>query len=294
MSFSAKMVIYNICENYILLLFYQFRFRFFLGGDYEFSCTVGRDFYEIYQTGKGRKEIKPGWSTKNNLKIWETLRLPCCLRFKRIKYRTQDIQVSGGQCRSKNCSISITTTLPHHSEKLKLSITGYDPNAFHDDTMKRRILPHERKEMEEHLKQKTAYALRGELADGAMTDGDCIPSHIPNLNTLRVIKSKNQCPQQSNAALALYEARNIYVNCIQAIHIYPFAVFYSTPAQVAWYKKEFERKRSIISIDASGVGLRSPTDDNKYIFLYVLCANGEKVQIFTLPDKRVLILRSFL
>lgn len=257
----------------------------FSGGDYEFSCKVGRDFYQIFTNGNGRNEIKPGWSTKTNLKIWETLQLPCCLRFKRIKHRAEDILVSGGSCRSKYCAISITITLPHASDYLKVSITGYNPGAYHDDSMKRRLLPHEKQEMEDKLKQKSAYALRSELADKAMTDGDCIPSHIPSLNTLNIIKSKSQCPQGTNAVLALYELRNIYVNCIQTIHLFPFAVFYSTPAQAAWYKKEFEHKRAIISIDASGVGLSSPTDFNKYIFLYVVCAHGKKFSIFNLSIK---------
>lgn len=140
------------------------------------------------------------------------------------------------------------------------------------------MLPNEKMELIEKLKQKTAYALRSEFADEALTEEHCIASHVPNLNTLRVIRSKSQCPEnKENAVCSLYESQKIYVDCIQRIDFFPFATFYSTPSQRAWYKKEFERnKRSTISIDASGVGVQSPTDFKKYFFLYIIiCAQGK-------------------
>lgn len=253
-----------------------------IGGDYEFPCKVARDFYEVFKDESGRTNVKTGWSTKNNLVIWEKLHLPCCLRFKRIKYRSEDICVSGGGCRAPNCTISISTTLPHHSDTLKVCITGYNPKVFHDEKMKRKLPPKEREVLAGKLKHQTAYALRSELADEAMTEEDFLPPHIPTMNALNKIKADNQCPEEKNAVVALYEARNVFVDCIQAIHLYPFAVYYSTPAQTAWYKKEFDRKRSIVSVDASGVGVKSPTDYPKCILLYIVCAKGTHFVLHTL------------
>lgn len=221
--------------------------------------------------------IKEGWSTKTNMVIWEKLRLPCCLGFRRIKYRENDIAVTGGYCRT--CTTSIAANLSHHSNILRISITNFNPRMWHDMKLKRRVLPCEREDLEKKLDQKTAYIVRSELADAASQDGKIIAPHIPNLNTLTKIRSRNQCPKtKSNAIISLYDMRKEHVNCIHRIDYFPFTVYYSSPAQKAYYKKEAEYHRdAIISVDASGVGLRSPTDNDAYILLYVICVQGMKL-----------------
>lgn len=228
----------------------------------------------MYTDQEGKKAIKPGWSSKINLLIWNQLHLPCCLSFRRIKYRSEDIRTTDGYCRQ--CSISISTILPNHSNNLSVLIENYTPNFYHDDKLKRKVLPTERKALVEKLKQKTAYALQSELADEAMREGDCVPPHLPSANALRILNCRSQCPEiKQNAVIALYELQKIYVGCIQRLDFIPFAAFYSTPSQRAWYKNEYHYKRSIISIDATGLGLESPTDFNKCIYLYSICAQGE-------------------
>lgn len=248
-----------------------------IGGDFEFTYKVPLGFYETYKNQNGINCVKEGWSSKNALVIWEKLQLPCCLAFRRIKYRTEDISVTGGYCRQKNCLISITSTLPHHSNILSVSITNYKPKIWHDAKLKRKILPNERVDLEEKLKQKTAYALRSELADVTLKDDKLVAAHIPNLNQLRLIRSRSQCPEAGkNPIISLYEMRKVHIDCIQKIDYFPFTVYYSTPGQAAYYKKEIEYHReAIISLDASGVGLKSPTDDNTYIFLYIASVQGK-------------------
>lgn len=201
--------------------------------------------------------------------------MPCCLAFRRVKYRKEDISVTGGYCRT--CKISITSSLPHHSNILTVSIKDYNPKTWHDAKLKRRILPNERVELEKKLKEKTAFSVRSELADATVQGHKSIAAHVPNLNTLSTIRSRSQCPEAGkNAIISLYDMRKSHVNCIHKIDYFPFTVYYSSPAQRAYYKKETEYHRdAIISVDASGVGLRSPTDYDAYTLLYVICVQGE-------------------
>lgn len=203
--------------------------------------------------------------------------MPCCLSFRRVKYRALDIKTSDGYCRQKNCTIRITSILPHHSNKITVTVTNYRPNVVHDDNLKRRNLPCDRGALLDKLQNKSAYAFRSELADDVLTDEHFNSAQLSTLNAYRIIKSRAQSLTiKENAVLSLYELRNIHLNCIQKIDLYPFAVHYSTPSQKSWYKNEFgKKKRSSISIDASGINVESPTVLKKYIFLYVICAHGE-------------------
>lgn len=260
-------------------------YSIFIGGAYEFMHNVGRDFYTIYQNQEGKKVVREGWSAKLSLIIWQKLHLPCCLSFRRAKYRSEDIYASGGICRQKNCAVKITAALPHHSNNMTITIEEYVPNIFHDANMKRRILPCDKKKLADKLKEKSAFALRSELADGILTEKDGNSADIPTLNALRGIKCKAKSPaNKQNAVLALYDLRNVHLNCIQKIDLYPFGVQYATPSQTAWYKNEFRnKKRSTVSFDASGFGLDSPTNFRKYIFLYVAVAHGRsRVNQFSL------------
>lgn len=197
------------------------------------------------------------------------------MAFRRIKHRLADILVTGGYCRQNGCGIAIEAKLPHNGQLLRVSITNFNPKIWHNAELKRRLLPNERIALAEKLKHKSAYALISELADENVKDGEVVPAHIPNKNQLRLIKSRMQCSEVTNPVIALHEMQKVHINCIQQIGYVPFLVYYSTPSQRAFYKKEVEyHRKSIISVDATGVGVISPTEDGKAVFLYVVCVQG--------------------
>lgn len=113
-------------------------------------------------------------------------------------------------------------------------------------------------------------------------------TYLHTLNAIRVHKCNEQCPgDNQNAVLSLYDLRDIHINCIQRIDLFPFATHYSTPSQMSWFKNEFGKgKRCIISIDASGIGLQPPIKFKKCILLYVMGAQG-MYQISTQSDFNV-------
>lgn len=172
------------------------------------------------------------------------MHLPCCIAFKRIKYRAEDICTSDGYCRQKNCAVKITSNLPHRSNKLTIFIENYKPNVVHGTIFTPKILAGEKEVLLKKLEGKSAYALRSELADEVLTDEHCDPGRVPTLKALRVMKSKNQTPgNNQNAVLSLYDLQNVHINCIQKIDLFPFAVHYSTPSQQSWYTNEFSGKK---------------------------------------------------
>lgn len=252
----------------------------FAGGDLTFTIEVPNDLYEVYTNQDSKQSIKTGWSAKINLIIWDRLNLPCCFSFKRARYRQQDI-ISSGICKQKKCRATLETTLPHCTNNLNVTIQEYKPRIKHDSKIKRRVLPEIKSELVDKLQQKSAYALRSELADRTMKESCSEPAHLPSLNALRIIKSRSQCPiEQQNPVIALHELKSIFINCIQDIGYDPFFVFYATDTQKAWYKEETSNKRAVVSIDASGIGVQSPTDNKKYILLYVICAHGNNIFFF--------------
>lgn len=204
------------------------------------------------------------------------MHLSCCLGFRRVKYRKDNIVTTDGYCRQPNCTITIMSTLPHNSNKLTVTIKNYLPNIFHDDKLKRRILPADKHILIAKLKDKSALAVQSELANEALTEEHCNAAHIPTLNACRVHKCNDQCPgDNQNAVLSLFELRDIHINCIQRIDLFPFATQYSTPSQKSWFQNEFGKEtRCIISIDASGIGLQPPIKFKKCILLYVMGAKG--------------------
>lgn len=250
---------------------------FLIGGEYSFVITVKPNFFEVYKNSEGESVLKEGWSYKMRNAIRNNVDLPCCIAFRRAKYRAAEIRVSGGYCREKKCTIQISCSLPHSSNQMTIDLENYNTEVIHDTIYPERIAHEQKKEIERKLQGKSAYAIRSELADEILTEENNNPGSVPTLNALRVIKCKSQnIADKQNAVLSLYDLRSKHPNCIQRIDLYPFATQYSTPAQVSWYQNEFRgKKRSTISIDATGPGLVSPTNLKKYIFLYAICAHGE-------------------
>lgn len=245
------------------------------GGDLDLLFTIKNKIFDTCVGSNGRMTVKPGWTSKLNLFVWEKLHLPCCFSFIRSRYRTEDIFVEG-KCTHYQCKAQINTYLRHGSKQIRLVIKKYKVGTFHDPKKKRRTLPDEKKVLVENLKSKSAYALRNELADQAMSADDPDPSHVPTAGALRVMRSKAQCQSSGNTILALHELKKRFVNCIQNIALDPFYAFFSSETQRRWYKleTEYNKRRAVISIDATGLGLRPPMDNKKYIFLYVICAHG--------------------
>lgn len=253
-------------------------YLFFIGGniDLTFPFPQSKEIFET-QMQNGRMVVKSGWTPKLVEFIWKKLHMACCFSFNRVRYRTQDI-IAFGYCSQKTCHTKITAVHVHNTVQLEVSLQDYKPNTYHDPDKKRRMLPVEKKVLEEKLKYRTASAVRNELLDAAMDVPGCPePAHVLGLNATRITKCRENCDGRPNedGIQSLYEMKDRFVNSIQNIGLDPFHVFFETVAQRAWYKREAERTGATISIDATGPGLQSPNKNNTYLFFYLISAHGK-------------------
>lgn len=136
------------------------------------------------------------------------------------------------------------------------------------------MLPNEKEKLRGMLHGKSAYALRNELAASMQDENYPERADLATLNALSLIKSRDLCSEQQNAFEALDEMERMHVNCIHKIGYDPFFVIYETPAQSEYYAKERLNGRTIISVDATGPGLRSPNSNPKCIYLYIVMLHG--------------------
>lgn len=243
--------------------------------DLTFPFPIEKHIFETHFVN-GRTTVKPGWTSKLVEFIWDRLHMACCFSFNRVRWRVHDI-IAHGYCSQPACDTKIVVVHHHDSVALEVTLQGYKPNTFHDPDKKRRLLSVDKKPLAEKLKYRSAIAVRNELLDKAMDISDCPePAHVQGLNATRIIKCKENLDGRTGDAIqSLYDMKDRFVNSIHNIGLDPFHVMLETADQRTWYKRETERTRAIISIDATGVGLRSPNKNKTYIFLYLISAHGE-------------------
>lgn len=107
------------------------------------------------------------------------------------------------------------------------------------------------------LKGRSAFDVHCELADKLIEDNESDiegePSVLPKPKALRDQKYKDGAPKEK-PIFALLTPKKKYPNTIRYIGLDPFCVMYSTKLQRDYYKFEGYRKRTIVSIDATGPG----------------------------------------
>lgn len=224
-----------------------------------------------------------GWTAKLFKLCYENLHLPCVWSFHRANWRQNDI-ICQGNCSQNRCNATIQSILPHRTNSLEITIENYKSTVGHDAKKKRRLLPDEIEELKENLRGKSALALRNAMA-ASMQDKN-LPERpdIPTLNSMHLIKSRDQCSAGLNAFEELDELKNIHVNSIHKIGYDPFFVIYETPAQSEYYAKDRLKGRTVVSIDATGPGVKSPTSNPKCIYLYAIVLQGNSQMMHDTHD----------
>lgn len=261
------------CEIYFILILCDFLYSI---GVIETTITVENDFFKVCKKQYGdriRNAVAEGWTGKLFKICYEKLNLPCVWSFDRASWRKNDI-ICKGNCSQKECKATIEATLPHRTNNLELIIEKYKSSVVHDPKNKRRLQWEEKEKLTEMLRGKSALALRNELARTMQNEKLTERADIPTLNAMNLYKSRDQCFIGLNVFEALDELKNVHVNCIHKIGYDPFFVIYETPAQSEYYAKERVNGRSIISVDATGPGVKSPTSNPKCIYLYIVCVHG--------------------
>jgi hypothetical protein len=244
--------------------------------DLKLKIKLKRKIFEVVEHRDSRnkiaKTVKLGWSSELNKLIWDHFRLKCVWTFKRARPRKEDILFTG-DC--KDCLAKFDANFNLEKKVLFVTVKGYKSAVKH--TSKRRLLPSETREISEMLKGTSAFDVRCKLADELMSKDDTEPPHLVRSNAIKKIKYKQTKSLHKDPVRALLVMKDKnFRNEVTHIGLSPFYVFYGKQLQRMWHNSEFKRKKFIISIDATGLGLRKLGQvEEKYMFLYVICSHGK-------------------
>ncbi|KAB0803042.1 hypothetical protein PPYR_00012 [Photinus pyralis] len=236
------------------------------------------------------KSLAIGWSDDLFEVLWNELRLdgkqlPCNWSFKRGWITDDDAIFFKGGC--TDCLSSIVGET-RDNQNLIVKVTNFKENVTHDSY---RILKGiRRKEVADKLKHRSSFSLRAEMANQLIKNtNDPRPPHLPNLQTLRKLKSAASTSEGDVIATLIEWKNKEYRQIIFDIGISPFYIFYSIPLQREWYASESKKRGITISIDATGSLVVPPKNSEvsettgklRHIFLYSIMAktNGKSVPI---------------
>lgn len=117
-----------------------------------------------------------------------------------------------------------------------------------------------------------------------MDDGDMVPAHLPNMDALRKLKSRQIDTIHSDPIFALKQLKSgPYRGHIQKIGLDPVYVAFALPVQSSWYNATLKNQRVVLCIDATGIGLRNLNScERKSTLLYQISARGKTNSIINI------------
>lgn len=230
--------------------------------------------HETDSRNKAVKRLLPGWSERLVEIIWENRQLPCAWTFVRGRARTYDIIVVG---KCKDCGAGVEANYAFETNNLHIEITKVQRNVLHRS--KRFMSKHgdSSGRVSALLSGMSAYAVHKKLCDEIMSeDAEFVPAHVPGVAALRQRKCRLQEVSDKDPILALKNMKfGEFREDIQNIGLDPFYVFYMTKLQSQWYNSTFKGKKAVVSIDATGLGLKKlQTSQSSAMLLYTICATG--------------------
>lgn len=243
--------------------------------------------YRTYHTLQPHK-----WTSVIHEHFYEQTKLPCSIVYKYAKI-FQEGQVFlkiAGHCSTCNSTLSGNlASCPSVGSRviIRFNIKGnFKSCRTHK---KRRVLGDTKVELTNQLKDqnKSASFIQRKMARSIMDYGDPIPSHIPSLNAIRLIKHNALKNDQvhDNPIISILSLKGTppYNNIIREIGHDKFYVHYWTASEVNNYRV-YAKKTSVptISIDATGSVVKKMTlfsgRQTHNIFLYEIVVNDRKNQ----------------
>lgn len=259
------------------------------------------DVQEKTQGKKKRVKAAAGWGWRLRKVLWDNFKTQCFWLFKSADPKVNgDVTCKGG-CKYCGASINIRFVA---GESMNVEIRNYDSSKSHPQ-QKCRLSTEGKAYFANLVRNSSAHLVHINEANLIMEKGDPVPAHLPSENALRLIKCRDENTSTStsnrfskDALWALVELKcESYPDVIREISIYPFCVRYALPMQEEAYNLATKRKRSVVSLDATGTGLRTfrflpvTTKKKMPVFLYTMgChSTGKTIPIYqVLSDKHTL------
>lgn len=257
-------------------------------GDPEGTWILNVEKIDVFQGDFRRTGYVKGFHMTLREILWYRFKYPCNFDFHRVKLSNGEIS-STGFCKNNACKTELAFHTEDKRKTLHLTIKGYDAEVEHTNS-KAYITGEYKSQVLTMLREKTAVVVRSKLNNELSNNYDPACPLLPTEQNLRQIASRQNMEdanlRHENSAVAIcmmkYEPR--FFNCIASVGLSPFFVYYATPNQNAFASNELRRRHKIISVDATGIGIRPPqfsavsdkTGNAKYVFLYQITLHGKE------------------
>lgn len=224
--------------------------------------------------------------------IFAMSRSMCAWSIQRFRMAGNELTLNG-HCLEDKCDGKLFAYTECNQILLSINITLGNQSILHEK--KKQIRGQEKNEIMEMLKNNKAMVVTAKIAKECLRVGDIEPPFLPHNDTIRKIRSAKQKYMTFNddPVILLREMKYTepYQNSIGNIGLDPFDVSFCTPHQQVLKRIATNRKKIIISFDASGVPVKVPKTASfslernqfKPIYLYVIMLQispGENVPVY--------------
>lgn len=247
----------------------------------EFNVSI--DGMPFFRDHSGKMKPMSDWSSIFRKIVFAMSQSPCAWSIQQPRMAGNEITLNG-HCLQEQCDAKFFAFSENNQAKLTIHVTPANKQIKHNK--KNQIRGQLRKQILDMLKSEKAMVVVAKIADECLRIGDTEPSFLPNVSTLRKIKAgrHDHLMFHSDPMVSLREMKYTepYQNSIGNIGLDPFDIFFATPYQKTLLHMETDRKKIIISFDATGVPVTPPKTSSfslehgrfKSIFLYVIMVHG--------------------
>lgn len=250
----------------------------------------------IFRNKKNQIVPSRKWSPLVRQFVFVLYNVPCAWSFDRHRMAANEFSVNG-HCLECDAALFLHTSENH--KKLTIRIIPSKNIVKHNKKSSVRVCGKE--EISEMLKEHSAHAVLSKLANNYLRLNDeTEPAHLPTGNTLRRSKNNNEKSLyfDDDVMKSLWHMKynEQYTTCIKSISMDPFEVAFSTSYQRELTRLESNRRKIVLSFDATGVKVHPPKtssysmtrDKFKPIFLYVvmLQCNGRNFPVYQFITQR--------
>lgn len=239
---------------------------------------------QLFRDEKGVLKSTEDWAPLFKKIAFAISLMPCAWSIGRPRMAGNEITVNG-HCLQQNCDAKLFAYTENDHAKLIIHATPSKKSVIHEK--KYQIRGEERKDILNMLKTDMAKVVVAKIANECLRVGDIEPPFMPKDSTVRKIKSGryDHLTFDSDPMISLREMKYTepYQNSIGNIGMDPFDCSFCTPYQKELIRIETNRKRIVISYDATGIPVEAPKTSSyslkhgrfKPIFLYVIMLLGK-------------------
>lgn len=249
----------------------------------EFNVSI--DGIPFFRNDKGEMKPMAEWLPIFRKIVFTISQAPCAWSVDRPRMVGNDITING-HCLEDECHAKFFAFSQNNHAQLTIQVTPSYQTIRH--TKKNQIRGEIRRQILEMLKTDKAMVVVVKVANECSRIGDLEPQFLPNANARRKMKAGkyDHLILDSDPMISLREMKYTepYQNSIGNIGLDPFDIFFATPYQKTLLKMVTNRKRIVISFDATGVPVTPPKTSSysiehgrfKSIFLYVIMVHGSE------------------